>query len=124
MAKEGDVNPMIAGNKMIAIFGFCDIRQFTDTTEILQEGVMLFTNEIASIVHGKVDLYQGAANKNIGDAFLLVFKFADADILRHENEVELNPASKHVQEIADLSLISFVKINIKINRHPKILKYR
>lgn len=26
MAKEGDVNPMVAGNKMIAIFGFCDIR--------------------------------------------------------------------------------------------------
>jgi hypothetical protein len=26
MAREGDVNPMIDGTKMIAIFGFCDIR--------------------------------------------------------------------------------------------------
>ena len=35
MKATGDVNPMIPGNKIIAIFGFCDIRQFTDATEIL-----------------------------------------------------------------------------------------
>jgi hypothetical protein len=51
MENTGDVDPMVHGQKIIAIFGFCDIRQFTDTTEILQEGVMLFVNEIASIVH-------------------------------------------------------------------------
>jgi hypothetical protein len=34
--KSGDsVNPMIPGKKIIAIFGFCDIRNFTDTTEVL-----------------------------------------------------------------------------------------
>lgn len=34
--KKGDsVNPMIKGRKMVAIFGFCDIRNFTDMTEIL-----------------------------------------------------------------------------------------
>jgi len=85
---------------------------------------MLFTNEIAHIVHGKVDLYGGAANKNIGDAFLLVFKFAEADIIKDGSSVEINAKSKHVQEVADLSLISFVKIDIKINRAPKMTKYR
>ena len=85
---------------------------------------MLFTNEIASIVHGKVDLYGGAANKNIGDAFLLVFKFAEADVIKDGSSVEINSKSKHVQEVADLSLISFVKIDIKINRAPGMLKYR
>jgi hypothetical protein len=55
MAHTGDVDPMIPGNKVVAIFGFCDIRQFTDTTEILQEDVMLFVNEIAELVHGIVD---------------------------------------------------------------------
>ena len=44
MAKTGDVDPMIPGTKVVAIFGFCDIRQFTDTTEVLQEEVMLFVN--------------------------------------------------------------------------------
>jgi len=41
---------------------------------------MIFVNEIAEIVHGIVDMYSGAANKNIGDAFLLVWKYHDDDI--------------------------------------------
>jgi hypothetical protein len=32
----GDIDPMVPGHKVTAIFGFCDIRQFTDTTEVLQ----------------------------------------------------------------------------------------
>lgn len=54
------------------MFGFCDIRRFTDTTEVLQEGVMEFVNVIAHLVHSAVAARGGAANKNIGDAFLLV----------------------------------------------------
>ena len=45
---------------------------------------MLYVNEIGEIVHGIVDLYSGAANKNIGDAFLLVWKFLEEDIERNE----------------------------------------
>lgn len=75
MAQGGEVNPMLPGIKLMSIFGFCDIRNFTDATEVLQEGVMLFVNEIGEIIHGIVDKYSGAANKNIGDAFLLVWKF-------------------------------------------------
>ena len=41
---------------------------------------MVFVNEIAEIVHGLVDKFSGAANKNIGDAFLLVWKFSDNEI--------------------------------------------
>ena len=84
MASGGEVNPMLPGQKIIAIFGFCDIRNFTDATEVLQEGVMLFVNEIGEIVHGVVDQFSGAANKNIGDAFLLVWKIQDEDIERDE----------------------------------------
>lgn len=36
---------------------------------------MVFVNEIAEIVHSTVDSYGGSANKNIGDAFLLVWKY-------------------------------------------------
>lgn len=52
---SGSVNPVIPGHKIVAIFGFCDIRNFTDATEILQENVMVFVNEIGEIVHGIVD---------------------------------------------------------------------
>lgn len=84
MANGGEVNPMLPGQKIIGIFGFCDIRNFTDATEVLQEGVMLFVNEIGEIVHGVVDQFSGAANKNIGDAFLLVWKIHEEDIDRDE----------------------------------------
>ena len=33
--KSGSVDPMIPGKKVLAIFGFCDIRNFTDATEVL-----------------------------------------------------------------------------------------
>ena len=71
----GEVNPMIPGKKICAIYGFCDVRNFTGLTEILQEKVMVFVNDIADIVHQYAFEYGGSANKNIGDAFLLVWKF-------------------------------------------------
>lgn len=37
IVQEGDMNPMIEGKKKCAIFGFCDIRHFTEVTEVLQE---------------------------------------------------------------------------------------
>ena len=37
-----------------------------------QEDIMEFVNSIAKIVHSEVHMHGGAANKNIGDAFLLV----------------------------------------------------
>lgn len=40
-----------------------------------QEEVMEFVNSIAHIVHTSVAIHGGAPNKNIGDAFLLVWKF-------------------------------------------------
>lgn len=62
-----------------AIFGFCDIRRFTDTTEVLLEEVMVFVNTIANVVHSSADYHGGAANKNIGDAFLLVWKLVESE---------------------------------------------
>ncbi len=35
---------MIPGKKIMAIYGFCDIRNFTDATEILEAQVMVFVN--------------------------------------------------------------------------------
>jgi hypothetical protein len=54
MSNSGDVDPLIKGKRIVAIFGFCDIRSFTNITEVLQENVMVFVNEIAKIVHSKV----------------------------------------------------------------------
>ena len=40
----GSIDPLIPGTKVFAIFGFCDIRNFTDTTEILQVSLIHFTS--------------------------------------------------------------------------------
>jgi hypothetical protein len=65
---------MLPGRHVTAIFGFCDIRKFTDTTEVLRAQVMPFVNFCASIVHGTAKRYGGNPNKNVGDAFLIVWK--------------------------------------------------
>lgn len=124
MRMGDDVDPLLPGHKCIAIFGFCDIRRFTDATEVLQEGVMLFVNEIGEIVHGVVDRYQGAANKNIGDAFLLVWKFDDDSIEENPatGELQLIECNK-VSQLCDMSLISFLKIVGLTKRSRKMRKY-
>ena len=120
---SGDVDPMIPGKKSLCIFGFCDIRNFTDATEILQKDVMVFVNEIAHVVHKIVDNFSGNANKNIGDAFLLVWKFPEEFVLNENQQLKL---SNHnfVRQLADMSVISFLKIIAEINKNPKILKYK
>ncbi len=35
---------MVPGKKIVAVFGFVAIRNFTEITEILEENIMLFTN--------------------------------------------------------------------------------
>lgn len=101
----GDLNAKVKGNKINAIFCLCDIRNFTDTTEALQERVMLFTNDIAKIVHGITIEYLGIPNKNVGDAFLILWKLP-----RHFKK---NP-SQIINNTADLALIAIQKILIKI----------
>lgn len=67
------------GSKVSCIFLFCDIRQFTDATECLQEEVFVFTNRVAAVVHSICHSYGGSANKNIGDAFLLSWQLEEDD---------------------------------------------
>ncbi|CAD8159659.1 unnamed protein product [Paramecium pentaurelia] len=123
MASSGDVDPMLPGKKKLAIYGFCDIRNFTDATEVLQKDVMVFVNSIAEIVHSMVNRYQGSANKNIGDAFLLVWKISDHSWYEENGKIRWKNLEQ-INIIADCSLFSFMKIFAKINREPKILEYR
>lgn len=75
MKSEGNtVNCIQAGEKVECIFGFCDIREFTATTECLKVDIMKFVNTTAEIVHGVAKLHRGFPNKNVGDAFLMVWR--------------------------------------------------
>ncbi|CAD8181513.1 unnamed protein product [Paramecium octaurelia] len=123
--KGGSVDPMVPGKKVLAIFGFCDIRNFTDATEVLQEDVMVFVNEIAEIVHFTVDSYGGSANKNIGDAFLLVWKYPDMKFHADPQTKKLIlHDDNNVKQIGDMAVLSFLKIIISVSLSKKLEKYK
>ena len=99
MASGGELDVMIPGEKIDAIYGFCDIRSFTDATECLQEDVMLFVNEIGGIVHHATVESGGAPNKNIGDAFLLIWKPKPGETMISLCDGALNSFIEVIEEI-------------------------
>ena len=81
MAVEGggsaSLNPMIPGKRVYALFGFCDIMSFDLCTEKLEDEIMTFVNSVARIVHDEVTRWGGTCNKNLGNAFLMVWRIGD-----------------------------------------------
>jgi class 3 adenylate cyclase len=169
-SKEMEIDFLSKPNTVYAIFGFCDIRNFTDATEALVEDVLEFVNKIAKIVHGEVSSNEGGANKNIGDAFLVVWKLknkGESDVceltkpnltpeeklriesryssmrrptVENENQIRefrmtldtyqdsVNLMDKYYNNlsnssVAELSLISFLKIMSKLTTNKEILEY-
>jgi len=108
---DNTMNLLGNGTKILSIFGFCDIRNFTDTTECLQEEVMLFVNRIAHILHSIVVQSGGAANKNIGDAFLLTWKIDSANTEKCEDH--------HFS--GDKALYALLKTMIEMNKHEDFI---
>ena len=95
---------------------------------------MTFVNKIASVVHINVVKTGGSNNKNIGDAFLYVWKIAShkenkllaAKIQEYmKGEGELNAEEEsHIQIINDSAVYCVMKIIAKINSYTQILAYR
>ncbi|TYZ60356.1 hypothetical protein PybrP1_011207 [[Pythium] brassicae (nom. inval.)] len=135
---SGELDPMLPGKKITAIYGFCDIRQFTDTTECLQEEVMVYVNKLGHIMHSGTHQYYGMANKNVGDAFLLSWKICDGempcfarftDSPTEEDRVQVNQSvtcppnagagakQRRVTptELADSALTAFIKCMIDLD---------
>ena len=119
MGKSKGLDIDIPGEKVIGIYGFCDIRNFTDATEVLQTEVMTFVNSIAAIVHINIVKFGGSNNKNIGDAFLFVWKVAsytESPAFAHRlqdhmlKKQELNKEEKNViAMISDLAVYCIMK---------------
>lgn len=86
---------------------------------------MLFVNKIGEIVHSSVFRYGGSANKNIGEAFLLVWQLEDSSykINYKTNEITWKDLD-HISLMCDFSVYSFVKAIVKIHKDPTILDYR
>jgi class 3 adenylate cyclase len=94
---------------------------------VLEADVMVFVNEIAEICHRVTHEHLGSPNKNIGDAFLLVWKFAESDCqiteTEQEMQISLNPTNR-VKQLADLSVLSLVKMIADITKSQALQKYK
>jgi len=110
-SESAGVNVMIPGVKVECIVGKARVNDFNVLTEVLQGKVMTFVNQIAEIVHGVVDEFHGAANKNNGDTFLLVWRTSGL------NDLDL-------QKFADMSLMAFARILGAVHRSPVVAAYR
>lgn len=105
------VNAMVSGQRVDCIVGSVRICDFSTATEVLQEEVMQFVNRIAEIVHGVVDEFHGAANKNMGDVFLIIWRTAGM-------------ALPKVRRMADMSVFAFAKILGGVHRSNVLASYR
>lgn len=111
MKVGGSVDPMLPGKKILAIYGFCAIRYFAEATEVLENKIMLFANEIAEIVHSVNDSFYGAINKNLGDCFLIIWKLHKRHkmiLLNDKDEIVIKDYKK-VQNFSDCAVMAFVK---------------
>ena len=118
------------GKKKLAIFGFCNIRNFEEINLALEEETVPLINKIAEIVHSSVDKFRGYTNKNIGDSFLNVWKFYnkmggnnnDKRIIK-DNLLEIDPTNPQVNITADCAVLAYLRVILKINKNLNILEY-
>lgn len=64
---------LLPGRRQYAIFLMVRITEFNNITNILQEEIIIFVNKIVRILHGTVKKWDGAANKNYGDKYLITW---------------------------------------------------
>merc|ERR1719247_2732688 len=104
---------MIPGQNVTCIIGVARIRNFSTSNEVLKGNIMTFANQIAEIVHGVVDEYHGAANKNNGDSFLLIWRMNEEDW-----------GEDLIARMTELALISFARVIGALHHSPLLAEYR
>jgi class 3 adenylate cyclase len=119
--------------RVYCLYGFCEIRKFSEATELLHDEIIAFVNHCADIVSTIVDYHLGSTNKNIGEVFLLIWKFDEYESIVFQ-EAENEPYSDHEQGAmryysdqntpvamkCELALISFLEIMLHVGNHQTI----
>ena len=87
-------NPTVPGKIVYAIFGFAGINDFSHLLRSLDKDVMTLINDVARVVHNEVYRWglgeSGQCNKNLGAAFLLVYRIGDSKEVREKKERATN----------------------------------
>lgn len=86
-------NPTVPGKAVYALFAFAAIDKFQNHLHALKEDIMILINDIAAVLHEEVYRWayheRGECNKNLGSAFLMVYKIGDVtDVLEKREMAE------------------------------------
>ena len=118
-----EINPLLPGKKIFAVFCFISIHHFDKLALDLREDVLLYANNVARMVHSVSEIYQGQINKNLGDMFLLVWKFVEDDVIMASGRQSLNPFSANVRLRTTLALISAVKMQAMFGKSASMKRF-
>lgn len=72
---------MVQGKRIFAIFGFCDIKNFSYIDEALQEDVMIFINQVCEIIHNTIGHFHGIVIKNKEGSFIFAWRFPEEIVI-------------------------------------------
>jgi len=120
---DGELNIMKPGFTIEAIFGYINIRSFSDINALLKEDVVLFVNTVAQVVHTCVYRWKGLPCESFGDAFLVMWKPSP----KGTNEGGPQLSFAH----ADRALLAMIKVQVEMRRseavinmlqHPRLLE--
>jgi hypothetical protein len=78
----------IPGRKVNIIFSICQIRQFSETTECLQDEIIVFVNKIVKIVHECAKCWDGVPTNNNGDIYILSWRLPTKTDVQKKNNLE------------------------------------
>ena len=70
---DDEEDSLLPGKKKYSMFLMVRITQFNQITDILQEEIIVFVNKIVRILHESVKRWEGTANKNYGDKYLITW---------------------------------------------------
>ena len=83
-------NPCVPGRMVYALFGFAAIKGFDHMLRSLGEDIMVLINDVAAVLHGECYRWgfgdSGQCNKNLGAAFLMVYRIGDAKEVKEKRD--------------------------------------
>jgi Adenylate and Guanylate cyclase catalytic domain len=84
-------NPTVPGKRVYALFGFVAINGFSEILRALDRDIMILINDVAQVVHDEVYRWalgeHGQCNKNLGPAFLMVWRIGDFSEVHKKKQV-------------------------------------
>lgn len=83
-------NPTVPGKAVYAVFAFVSIDKFQRHLHALRGDIMILINDIAAVLHEEVYRWgyedSGQCNKNLGNAFLMVYRIGSVSEVMEKRE--------------------------------------